>query len=195
MELHSADLTKLLVRLVKSGLLEQKLAGRWTSYRLGPGTPLATASDTAGFKQLPLFNQGNWHTPQVEANTPQTGANTSHSGSITSHSGLIIPHSGSIIPHLSEAAVAQITQPAREGQPRQQVIDTIILQLCAGCYLTAQQLADLLERNAEGLRERYLTRLVASRQLQLRYPDKLRSKNQAYLAAPSAANHETPGLE
>lgn len=188
-ELHPADLTKLLVGLVRNGLLEQKLAGRWTTYRLGPGKPQTPVPGGGSTQQLPLFDapQPGFPIPQAGAFIPQTGlsilqvdADISHFDAVIPQVGSIISHSDSIIPHLSETDLIRIAQPAREGQPRQLVVDGIIQTLCAGRYLTAHQLAKLLGRSAAGLRERYLTRLVAAGLLELRYPTKPRSKNQAY---------------
>ena len=159
-ELHPADLTKLLVGLVRSGLLEQKLAGRWTSYRLGPGKPPLPATTGADTQQLALFGQ------QPSVNTPQVGP--------------IIPQVGPIIPQVDYALLVELARPVREKQPRQVVVDEVIVRLCQGHYLTANQLAELLGRTADSLRDRYLGRLVASGWLQLFHPSKPRSKNQAY---------------
>lgn len=178
-ELHPADLTKLLVGLVRSGLLEQKLAGRWTSYRLGPGKPLPSSGGSA--QQLPLFeNQTGLRTPQVSANTPQTWANTPQVSSVTPHSDVHTPQVDVGMVRTAPSELSEIARPAREGQPRQNVMDGIILRLCVADYLTVQQLAALLGRTIHSLRERYLGRLVAAGQLRLRHPDKPRSRSQAY---------------
>ncbi|MBC6610457.1 putative DNA binding domain-containing protein [Hymenobacter sp. BT507] len=183
MELHSADLTKLLVRLVKAGFLEQKLAGRWTSYRLGEGKPEIIYRDykIPGLGQLPLFNQVyniphnvedipqiEKGIPQIEKDIPQTSSN--------------IPQKAGSIPQLEYNILLDIARVAREGQPRQNVIDNIILKLCEGRYLTARQLAEIIGRSTTSIRDRYLTRLVASGYLELLYPEKPRSTKQAYRA-------------
>ena len=49
--------------------------------------------------------------------------------------------------------------------------------------LTAQQLADLLNRSAEGLRKRYLAPMVRAGKLQLRYPQAPNRPDQAYTTA------------
>ena len=73
-----------------------------------------------------------------------------------------------------------IAQPMRTGQPRQAVADEIILTLCRGQFLTANQLGELLDRNPNALRSGYLTRLAAENRLELRHPTKTRSRHQAY---------------
>lgn len=189
-DLHSADLTKLLGRLVRAGLLEQKLAGRWTSYRLGKGeTVTAEVDDTsANPTQLKLFGtDGNTskagnNIAQVDTNIPHSGINTPHSDTNTPHSSPKSLHSDTNTPHFDQDSLLRIAQPVRTGQPRQNVVDDVILALCAGRYLTVHQLAELLSRNYEGLRDRYLTRLVAENRLELRHPTKPRSIHQAYRA-------------
>lgn len=58
-----------------------------------------------------------------------------------------------------------IAQPMRAGQPRQAVADEIILTLCKGQFLTANQLEELLDRNPNALRSGYLTRYAAENRL------------------------------
>lgn len=59
-------------------------------------------------------------------------------------------------------------------------MERIILELCQGCWLTRNQLAELLDRHPDGLRSRFLTPLVAHDRLQLRYPDKPNRADRAY---------------
>lgn len=62
-------------------------------------------------------------------------------------------------------------------------METLILNLCNGRWLTRRQLGDLLGRNPDGLRARYLTPMVSHGLLQLRYPDKPNRADQTYLAS------------
>ena len=57
-----------------------------------------------------------------------------------------------------------------------------IRSLCRLKYLTAEQLARLLTRNVDGLRNRYLTPMVAENLLMLRYPESANRPDQAYTA-------------
>ncbi|AMR28258.1 hypothetical protein A0257_14955 [Hymenobacter psoromatis] len=201
-DLHSADLTKILGRLVKAGLLEQKLAGRWTSYRLGKGEATVTeVINQVSLTQLGLFSSANSNIPQVGADISQPGLDIPQVGADISQPGLDIPQVGADIsqPGLDIPQVGadvarvdtsisqdewytlmQVAQPMHSGQPRQATVDAIILTLCTGRYLTARQLAELLNRQANSLRNSYLPRLVKDGFLELRYPNKLRSTRQAY---------------
>lgn len=76
-----------------------------------------------------------------------------------------------------------IASPAR-NQKRllPEEMEKIILALCDGRWLTRNQLAELLDRNPDGLRSRFLTSMVAHNRLRLRYPDKPNRTDQAYTA-------------
>ena len=196
LNLHSAELTKLLGRLVRGGFLEQKLAGRWTSYRLGQGEAAVMNTDNSPTDptQLGLFAVGD-NTPHSGPNTAQGGPNIPHSGPNTPHSGANTPHSGNNTPHLDRAELLRIAQPVRAGQPRRAVVDAVILTLCAGHYLTVHQLAELLDRHYEGLRDRYLTRLVTEKRLELRHPSTPRSIHQAYRTKEQSPTSNTVLLQ
>ncbi len=59
-------------------------------------------------------------------------------------------------------------------------MESIILQLCKDHWLTRKQMSDLLQRNPDSLRSRFLTSMVEHGLLQLRYPDKPNRTDQAY---------------
>ena len=59
----------------------------------------------------------------------------------------------------------------------------IILRLCERRYLTAVQLGELMNRNPNGLRNRFLTPMVGEGLLQRRYPDEPNRPDQAYVFA------------
>jgi ATP-dependent DNA helicase RecG len=59
-------------------------------------------------------------------------------------------------------------------------MEAIILGLCQKHWLTRRQLAELLDRNDEGLRSRFLVPMVEHGLLRLRYPEKPNRADQAY---------------
>ena len=62
-------------------------------------------------------------------------------------------------------------------------MEKIILNLCQGQWLNRKQLGELLKRNPDGLRSRFITPMVSHGLLRLRYPDKPNRVDQAYTAA------------
>ncbi|MEY6433577.1 Fic family protein [Thioalkalicoccus limnaeus] len=59
-------------------------------------------------------------------------------------------------------------------------MEKILLNLCENRWLTRNQLAELLTRHPDGLRQRFLTPMVEHGLLRLRYPDKPNRTDQAY---------------
>jgi ATP-dependent DNA helicase RecG len=70
-------------------------------------------------------------------------------------------------------------------------MESIILQLCKDRWLSRRQLSDLLQRNPEGLRARFLISMVAHGLLRLRYPDRPNRADQAYQTANPNGNGES----
>lgn len=79
-------------------------------------------------------------------------------------------------PDLREMAKAV----ASKGKAPGSEVRAVILSLCRGRYLTAEVLADLLNRNAPNLRSRYLSPMVDEGLLRLQYPEAPNRPNQAY---------------
>jgi ATP-dependent DNA helicase RecG len=63
----------------------------------------------------------------------------------------------------------------------------VVLELCRGRYLTADQIAVLCNREVEGLRDRTLTKLVKEGALLHRYPNQPNRPNQAYTTAAESS--------
>jgi ATP-dependent DNA helicase RecG len=59
-------------------------------------------------------------------------------------------------------------------------MERIILELCRGRWLSRNELAELLNRHPDGLRQRFLNPMVGHGILRLRYPDKPNRADQAY---------------
>jgi len=66
------------------------------------------------------------------------------------------------------------------GKAPPALVRKVILDLCQGRYLTAEELGDLLHRNVDGLRSRYLSPMVSEGILRLRYPAAANRPDQAY---------------
>jgi hypothetical protein len=71
---------------------------------------------------------------------------------------------------------------ADSGKASGEQVMSVIAALCRGRFLTAQQLAGLLNRSTEGLRKRFLTPMTREGKLQLRYPQAPNRPDQAYMA-------------
>ena len=102
-------------------------------------------------------------------------------------SALVSGHMKNISSHLVEAdewdkllKIAEFTRANKRQSDGK--IQSTLLQLCHRRWLTHRELADLLGRNSEGLRNRFLSKMVEKKLLRLRYPDKPNHSDQAYIS-------------
>jgi ATP-dependent DNA helicase RecG len=81
----------------------------------------------------------------------------------------------------NEAQLQQIAQPARDKKrlPPQEM-RRILLELCNGRWLSRARIAQLVGRNSEDLRHRFINPLISEGLLRLRYPDTPHRTDQAY---------------
>ena len=61
-------------------------------------------------------------------------------------------------------------------------MEATILELCRDRYLTLAELAELLNRAEQNLRNKYLTPMVRAGKLRFRYPGQANRTDQAYTA-------------
>ncbi len=137
--LHATDVTRLLQSLVAKGALEQVGQGRWSRYRI------ANAGQSV----------------HIAGDSVHKSNHSEHKPDDSIHKPTYSEYSAEL---LAIAAKAQ----KHERLPPEET-EFIILQLCQGRWLTRNQLADLMNRNPDGLRARFLTAMVAHQRL--RYPD------------------------
>jgi ATP-dependent DNA helicase RecG len=71
-------------------------------------------------------------------------------------------------------------------------MEKTILTLCQGRWLTRNQLGEIVQRNADGLRSRFLSPIVEHGLLRLRYPDKPNRTDQAYTANRDVIDMDIP---
>lgn len=68
------------------------------------------------------------------------------------------------------------------GKSSASLVRKTIVEICNWRFLSAELLARLLNRNPDGLRNRYLSPMVAEGLLTLRYPESANRPDQAYTA-------------
>src|SRR3989344_2876203 len=169
---HPVEITRMLQRLCEQGFMVSDNRRRWTTYHLSGGLRAPSLFDTGDSSHLP------------EDSSRLAG----DSGHMEEDSGHLTGDSG----HLPDEVLVQLRSIAKpvadsgKAASREQVM-SVIAALCRGRFLTAQQLADLLNRSTEGLRKRYLTPMTREGKLQLRYPQAPNRPDQAYTVA-----HDNP---
>ncbi len=158
---HATDMTRVLQGLVGKMALIQEGQGRWTRYR------------------LPAEN-GALHNGRYSV---RNGSRSVHNDRHSVHNGSRSVHNADMENEDQEALIS-MAAPARQKQRLDPaVMEKLILDLCRNRWLSRRQLSDLLQRNPDSLRSRFLTPMVGHGLLQLRYPDKPNRADQAYTAA------------
>ncbi|MGG3999319.1 transcriptional regulator [Anoxybacillus kestanbolensis] len=76
-------------------------------------------------------------------------------------------------------SIAEIARKKKRLAPAK--MEEVILQLCAHRPLMLKELAYLLDRTPDGLRNNYLGKLLAEGKMRLKYPDQLNHPKQAYI--------------
>ncbi|MDC6166992.1 RNA-binding domain-containing protein [Paucibacter sp. XJ19-41] len=191
---HPTDITKMLARLVRDGLLVSEGIGRGMVYHL-PGQAFAVQrlfdvpdEDVA----VPLTPELGGSGPEAPRLTPELAPGTGFSPPLTPE----LAADGATAPliadlgQLSEEDLAVLKETAAPASSRKRVDPDLmretVLALCRGRYLGLRVLASLLNRrdkDGSDLRKRILNPLVQEGQLTRAFPSPS-DPRQAYLTSP-----------
>lgn len=163
---HPTDITATLQNLVRLGMLVRQKQRRWASYSL-PGDSTPTEANS-----LPS-----------DADSPPLAAESSLPSAPDSPPSDDPPPDGADWP----PALWEQARPARGRRLRREALGALIEQLCAEHWLSARQLAGLLERQPENLQTKVLAGLVRAGRLELRYPAVPNRPDQAYRRTSDSA--------
>jgi ATP-dependent DNA helicase RecG len=171
---HPSDITKLLRGLVANRLLETDNQRRWTRYSL-----------PAAISHRPdLFNQAS--SPRNELYFPRNEPDSPRNGGSSPRTEPSSPRTEplTVATESELEALRPLAEPvAKQKRASAAKLRAVVLELCRGRYLTADQIAVLCNREVEGLRDRTLTKLVKEGALLHRYPNQPNRPNQAYTTA------------
>ena len=160
---HATDVTRILQGLVAKGALMQEGKTRGARYKLPELIDSVYKSSDSLYKDADSLHKG--------INSPSDSlykdADSLHKPNSTEHD-----------------ALRKIASPAQTNKrlpPKE--MEQLIKRLCDGRWLSRRQISELVDRNMEGLRTRFLAPMVDHGILQLRYPDKPNRVDQAYTLA------------
>jgi ATP-dependent DNA helicase RecG len=166
---HSSDITKMLGRLVKDGLIVSEGIGRGMRYLL----PWQESQAKTLFSDEMTLSL----TPELSALTPELGGIPPELDAIPPELNVIPPELGLLYLEWSQLSDAlqqdlkRIAQPVCERKRvAPELLRLTILQLCSGRYLGRRILAQLLNRNPDDLLKRSLKPLVDKQLLQSAFP-------------------------
>jgi ATP-dependent DNA helicase RecG len=196
---HSHDLSLLLARMVKQGLLISEGRSRGTVYFL-PGEVLPTPEqvfmgpifstqlDKETGKSSERSKVSSEHSKvSSEHSHPSLGSNDPDDGSRDLMGRLITHHlNAPVIDNVDQLVASfreqleRIAEEPRLGRLNQETMEQVLLNLCRGHYMTITSLAKLVNRSSDGLRQQHISRLVRSGALELAFPSKPTHERQAY---------------
>ncbi len=183
---HPVDITRMFTSLCERGLLVSDNRRRWTTYELSrrPAKPssfdidVGLAGDSIGKSTDSLHKSTD--SLHKSGDSLHKSGDSLHKAGSSSRGGHDLPDKNA-----SEAdLLRQLAAPVRDSRRSSTAaIRDAIVVLCAGRFLTLRQLTELLGRNDEHLRGRYLAPMVREGLLRPRYPTATNRPDQAYTAA------------
>lgn len=193
---HSHDLSVLLARLVRQGMLVSDGRARGTVYYLvgaalptpeevfsGPLLPaedISSAIDSAG--SLLGTPVGSSEHSQLSSEHSQVRQELRDAqGRLLSPllDGPVLDDLDALAPGFLEGLQARAA-PARAGRLDMAQMQAVICAVCTGHYVTRAALAQLLDRSPDALRQTHISPMVRSGMLQLAFPSKPTHEQQAY---------------
>ena len=178
--LHPRDITALLKALEEEAFMVHDGQGRGTTYRIA-GTPPVDLS--LGDGTASLTESSEHLTPSSEHLVPSSEHLTPSSEHLVPSSEHLTPSSEHLEPDpLLDPKLREIAEPVKNSRKApHELIETAIINLCTGRFLTLNQIAHLLGRSPHGLRQRFIRSLVdQSRVLERRFPQQPNHEQQAY---------------
>ena len=155
---HPSDLTRALHELVERGLLERDGTGKGTFYFLPGEHPMQDELFGAPVEQAPSSEYLPENSEHLPASSEHLQENSEHWRNL-----LII------------AQPIRTTKKASKDQ-----VEAMLLQLCQDQYLTLEQLARLLNRKRDSLRNNYINPMVDRGLLTPQYPNIRNHPKQKY---------------
>ena len=190
-DIHPKDLTLKLQTLVRNGFLRRLGSGRGSYYEIsGEGEETETSEtdieEWSLFEYAPSSQEGSSHSSGSSPDSETTSPDSEHSSPdfATTSSDLEVssPDSSSPPEETDEwKQLREIASPvAEKGRVPQKEMKRTLLQLCENDFRTPDELARLLDRSKQYLRENYLGPLVKSGDLEPKYPERKTHQLQAY---------------
>jgi ATP-dependent DNA helicase RecG len=181
--LHSTDIGRMLGHLVNRQFLVSHGVGRGTRYVVTePKTPQLGLVTPYVSPEAPYVSP---EAPYVSAGSPYLGPGTPPLNDPVAQ----FENQTDLKESPGQMALRKVQKSQRTGPD---TVRAAILYLCTDKFMSSQEIAGALGRNATRLQVRFLTPLFRSGLLRLRYPDKLNHPLQAYTHKPLDKREDPP---
>lgn len=193
LNMHSSDITKMLKKMCVDGYLEAENYGRWTTYKIKPklaslDTNLATSGrkvDTSGGKVASFDRKVDTSSSKVaslrDRNLATSGRKVATSKKRADNQGdggEKVATSERKVATLQDSKVATLAElPQRMSVKK---MENIIMRICKDNYVKKEELAELLNRSENYIRNKILPRMLKDGKLEKKYPFTLNHPEQAY---------------
>jgi len=187
---HPADVSTCLKELVHDHFLEPHGVGRGTYYQLAGSAAEDDLIDFSAFTQEARLSSAKDRQKEHEGplDMPPSGPDMPHMAGDMPHT---VAEGGSSVPAAAAPRdpewLSLMEQSKAVRDQKKADLEPTILRLCEGRFLTKGQLEELLGRAEKTLRNNYLVRMVKEGKLEMRFPEKPRSRAQAYRTRSEAA--------
>lgn len=203
---HPHDLSVLLARLVRQGLLESDGKSRGMVYFL-PGESLPTPDQVFVGPTFPSEDAGivgssseysqpsSEHLPPSSEHLATGGEDGPDSRGRDALGRMLSAHLEAPIvddltrlePKFLDALNALAEEPCQKAKLERARMEKVILSLCQAQFMTLSALSQLVCRSADGLRQQYLSPMVKAGVIALAFPTKPTHEKQAYRAVPGTS--------
>lgn len=204
-EAHPHDLSQLLARLVKQGLLESDGKSRGMVYFL-PGESLPTPDQVFMGPTFPsmdarIAGSSSEHSELSSEHLADTSEYLTRNAEAVQVSGDRDAKGRMLSAHLDAPLVDDLAkleqnflselkglaqEPSERSKLERPRMEAIILSICRDQFLTLSALSQLVCRSSDGLRQQYLSRMVKAGSMTMAFPTKPTHEKQAYRAVPTA---------
>ena len=125
-------------------------------------------------------NQRRWASYRVAGDSPHNGVDSPHKNGDSPHNGVDSLHKDGDSPR-SDPLLWSIGEPARAKERlAPETMKALILEMCTERWLSAKEIAEVLNRDPQKIQARFLTMMVRESLLELRHPGVPNRPDQAY---------------
>lgn len=172
---HPSDITQMLQGLCDRGFLVSDNRRRWTTYTLVNG-------QGGNDPNSPRLDPNSPRLPASSPRLPQTLGPAEALPTLFDAASVSGAGATSKDPADDPAlqAIAAPIATTRKAHPKE--VEAVIVTLCQSRFLSGEQIARLINRNPERVRDVHISKLVKEGRLRMLYPETPNSPNQAYTA-------------
>ena len=184
---HPSDITQMLQDLCNRGFLVSDNRRRWTTYAL-VDQRVESGGGSTSRRLDPSSPRLDPDSPRLDPGSPRLPGSSPPLPQTSGGPGLVdAPRQpaadGGPWDPTQDSSLRALAEPlARKGKAAPAEVEEVIIALCRAGVLTGEQIARLINRNPERVRDVYLSKLVKQGRLKMRFPETPNSPNQAYAA-------------